>query len=69
MLGHSPKKTSSMVTNLVAFPLGFWGRAPQSPMVLRDGRGVQSAPADDSTSQERAARANDGKPACPSHED
>ena len=32
----------------------------QSPMVLRDGRGVQSAPTDDSTSQERAARANDG---------
>ena len=39
----------------------FWWRAPLGLIVVRHGRGMQSAPADDSTSQERAARANDGK--------
>ena len=60
--GHSPKKISAMVTNLVAFPLGFCWRAPLGLIVLRDGRAVRTVPADDSTSQERAARGNDGKP-------
>ena len=38
-----------MVTNLVAFPLGFWWRAPLGLIVVRHGRGVQGAPADEST--------------------
>ena len=59
--GLSFEKTSSIFVKLVAFPLGFWWRAPLGLIVVRHGRGMQSAPADDSTSQERAARANDGK--------
>ena len=36
-LGPSHKKTSSMVTNLVAFPLGFWMRAPRAPWSYETG--------------------------------
>ena len=35
-------------------------RAPLGLIVVRDGRAVRTVPADDSTSQERAARAKDG---------
>ena len=58
-LGLPTEKTSPMLTNLVAFPLGFRWRAPLGLIVLRDGRAVRTVPADDSTSQERAARAKD----------
>ena len=47
--GHSPKKTSSMFTNLVAFPSGFWVRAPLGLIVVQHGRGIRSAPSDEST--------------------
>ena len=49
ILGLSNGEMPSMVTNLVAFPLGFWWRAPLGLIVVRHGRGMQSAPADEST--------------------
>ena len=48
-LGPSPDQLSSMLTNLVAFPLGFWVRAPLGLIVVRHGRGMQSPPADEWT--------------------
>ena len=61
ILGLSNGEMPSIFTNLVAFPLGFWWRAPLGLIVVRHGRGVQGAPADESTCGERAARANYGK--------
>ena len=56
ILGLSNGEMPSMCTNLVVFPLGIWVRAPLGLMIVQHGRGIQSVPADDSTSQERAAR-------------
>ena len=53
-LGVSTETTSSMMMKLVAFSLGFWLRAPLGLIVVRHGRGVPSAPADESTCGERA---------------
>ena len=59
ILGLSNGEMPSMCTKLVAFPLVIWVRAPLELMIVQHGRGIQSVPADDSTSQERAARAKD----------